>query len=344
MSLIRTRGLIGLDPYEVTIEASWERRSPELQISGLPDHPTRETRVRVAATLAANGHTGPFPEIVVSGYIGGPSAHFDLAIAAACIEERIAPDGETLFGELSLAGEVRQVRGMLPLLAGCDAPIVIPEANRAEVSRVRAGLAIDTFSDLCISCGGRRFFASAPEIAFPERETLGIVLVGAPGAGKTLIARSIAMGLGFRPNAETDAIYSAAGLLPDVGSVSRAPFRAPHHTVSKAGLVGGGEHVRPGEVSLAHRGVLFLDEFTDFRQDALDSLFRAFRHGRVVIHRKGRDHSIPAKPAIVVAAAEESARLEQYLALYPLSPVPIEKGYLARRAIAQAAVRNGGAR
>jgi magnesium chelatase family protein len=249
-----------------------------------------------------------------------------------------ALDGVLLLGELSLDGGVRPIRGVLPQLDGARVRsfkrAIVPEGNATE-----AGLVDDMSIHLVASMGdvvahlsGNRtlplvsrteFFPDlrsetgdlsdvrgqatarrALEIAAAGSHNL--LMLGPPGAGKTLLARllpGILPPLTYEEAIETTAIHSVAGLVePETGIVSKRPFRAPHHSVSEAGLIGGGELPRPGEVSLAHNGVLFLDELAEFRRDVLEALRQPLEDGKVCIARARARAWFPAR-ALVVGAA-----------------------------------------
>ncbi len=266
---------------------------------------------------------------------------FDLAIAVAMLtavgvipEDRVAPF--IFLGELGLDGAVRPVRGVLPVARHAararDVTLVVPRANAAEASvieglRVVAPPTLEAtiawlcggappppvpaaseppppvdladFSDVAGQDGAKR----ALEIAAAGAHAC--LLAGPPGAGKTMLARRIP---GILPRMseeealEVTAIHSVAGLLAEGTALAPVrPFRAPHHTVSSAGLIGGGSTPRPGEVSLAHHGVLFLDELLEFPRHVLDVLRQPMEDGRVVIARAAASVAFPARFTLVAA-------------------------------------------
>lgn len=271
----------------------------------------------------------------------GSSFDLPIALGLLAATGVVSPEslaGTLILGELSLDGGVRPIKGALPMALmasrqGCRR-LLLPAANTAEAALVD-GLEIYPLEHLgqaVTFLTGERplkpvtgdpqalFLPPAYEVDFAEvrgqeaaKRGLEIVaagghnlaMVGPPGTGKTMLSRrlpTILPSMGLEEAIEVTAIHSVAGLLgPQRGLLTERPFRAPHHTISDAGLIGGGNPPRPGEISLAHRGVLFMDEFPEFPQHALEALRQPLEDGEVTISRAAGSVSFPARFILVAA-------------------------------------------
>ena len=356
LAVVYTRAQLGVEAPPVRAEVHLAGGLPSFNIVGLPETAVRESRDRVRAAIANSGFQLPQRRITVSlapADLPKDGGRFDLPIALGILvaSNQLRVDGLAdyeFLGELSLAGEVRGIPGCLPAILGARAfgrTLVLPRDNADEAgvvgdcdcrladdlagvgaalsgassldapARIRTSIAAD-LPDLADVRGQARA-RRALEIAAAGGHNL--LMIGPPGTGKTLLASRLP---GILPEmSEEEALQNAAiasvcGHALDPARWRQRPFRSPHHTASGVALVGGGTRPRPGEVSLAHHGVLFLDELPEFDRRVLEVLREPLESGRIVISRAAHQAEFPARFQMVSAmnpcpcgyAGDESGR------------------------------------
>ena len=341
VALVKTVAYLGLEAKPVEVQCQVASGLPRFSIVGLPDKSVSESRERVQAALAAMGLALPPKRITINlspADLPKDGSHYDLPIALALLAAMGVTDAEQLgdwlaVGELSLDGRVVASPGVLiaalhaseaecglicPADQGSEAkwasgvPVLAPRELGSLLSHlkgthvlddpVRGSVAEAPPSNDLKQVKGQESAKRALEIAAAGGHNL--LMVGPPGSGKSLLAScrpGILPELTPSEALEVSMVQSVAGTL-EAGRISRArPFRAPHHSASMAALTGGGLKVRPGEVSLAHLGVLFLDELPEFQRQVLDSLRQPLETGNVDVARANAHVSFPAQVQLIAA-------------------------------------------
>ncbi|HUN70183.1 MAG TPA: YifB family Mg chelatase-like AAA ATPase [Burkholderiales bacterium] len=341
MATVLSRVQNGLGADLVLVEVHLAPGLPSLSIVGLPEAAVREARDRVRAAIAHCGYEFPAGRITVNlapADLPKSGGRFDLPIALGILAASGqipagALDHMEVLGELSLSGEIRPVRGALPAALQCTKTgrrLLVPEANVSEalLARDLKVFSAPHLGALCVALHALSLQPRTAELPPPSdhaqpdldevrgqhqaRRALevaaagghSLLFAGPPGSGKSMLAARLP---GLLPALTEDEAIEVAAVASisangfDPARWGERPYRTPHHSASSVALVGGGSTPRPGEITLAHHGVLFLDELPEFDRDVLEGLREPLESGRITISRAARQTDFPARFQLVAA-------------------------------------------
>ncbi len=342
LAIVYSRAGIGIEAPLVTVEVHLSNGLPSLSIVGLPETAVKESKDRVRSAIINSNFDFPARRITINlapADLPKEGGRFDLPIALGILAASGQINGDFLnryefVGELALTGELRSIKGVLPIALACQQAqrtLVVPANNAKEAGLIPTALSkqANHLLQVCELLNQQTELASCPPPSHVNGHSYSLdisdviaqeaakrallisasghhhlIFIGPPGTGKSMLAQRMPTILSPMQESEAKesaAIYSVSHFGFDASSFFKRKIRNPHHSCSAPALIGGGSHPKPGEISLAHEGVLFLDEFTEFNRHVLDNLREPLESGKVTISRAASQMEYPSKFLLLAA-------------------------------------------